>query len=87
MPSNDGYRLEPDDYRSATLGFVRIEAYEEGARALVEGTIAIPGLPICRIRMRADAERLYRYGAGRSALFRYIHEALREDAQDELPRN
>jgi len=83
----DGYRLQPEDFRDVTLEFVRIEAHEEGERALVEGSITIPGLPICRIRMRADADRLYRYGAGRTALFRYIREALREDAQGELPRN
>ena len=83
----DRYRLQPDDYRGASLAFVHIEAYEEGERALVEGSIAIPGLPVCRIRMRADADRLYRYGAGRTALFRYIREALREDALSELPRN
>jgi hypothetical protein len=83
----EGYRLQPDDYRDASLDFVHIQAHEEGERALVEGSITIPGLPVCRIRMRADADRLYRYGAGRDALFRYIREALREDAQNELPCN
>jgi len=83
----DSYRLQPDDFHSASREFVRIEAYEEGERALVEGSIAIPGLPVCRIRMRADADRLCRYGAGRDALFRYIREALREDALSELPCN
>ncbi len=83
----DGYRLEPGDFQDATLDFVRITAHEDGDRALVEGSIAIPGLPTCHIRMRADADRLYRYGAGRAALFQYIRAALREDAQSELPRN
>lgn len=83
----DGYKLQPDDFRDVSLSFVYIQAHEEDGRALVEGSIAIPGLPVCRIRMRADADRLYRYGAGRTALFEYIREALREDAQSELPLN
>jgi hypothetical protein len=83
----DGYRLRPDDFHDASLAFVHIEAHDDGDRALVEGSIAIPGLPVCRIRMRADADRLFRYGAGREALFQYIREALREDAQSELPCN
>ncbi len=77
----------PHDFRDVSLEFVRIEAHDEGERALVEGSIAVPGLPVCRIRMRADADRLYRYGAGRTALFQYIREALREDALNELPCN
>lgn len=83
----DGYRLNPEDFDRTSLDFVHITAQEDGDRALVEGSIAIPGLPTCHIRMRADADRLYRYGAGRTALFQYIREALREDAQSELPRN
>ena len=83
----EGYRLQPGDFRNTSLEFVRIEAHDDGARALVVGTIAIPGLPVCRIRMRAEADRLYRFGAGRDALFHYIREALREDAQSELPLN
>jgi hypothetical protein len=83
----DGYRLPPEGFQDLTRDFVRIEAIAEGERALVEGSITIPGLPVCRIRMRADADRLYRYGAGRDALFHYIREALREDALSELPCN
>jgi hypothetical protein len=83
----DGFRLDPADFHNVSLEFVRITTSEDGDRALVEGSIAIPGLPTCHIRMRADADRLYRYGAGRTALFRYIREALREDAVSELPCN
>ncbi len=83
----DGYRMNASDFRDASLDFINISACEEGDRALVEGSIAIPGLPVCHIRMRADTERLYRYGAGRAALFTYIREALREDALCELPSN
>jgi len=83
----DGYRMNASDFQAASLDFINISACEDGERALVEGSIAIPGLPVCHIRMRADADRLYRYGAGRTALFKYIREALREDAVCELPSN
>lgn len=83
----DGYRLNPADFANLTRDFISISAQEEGEKALVEGTISIPGLPRCHIRMRADADRLFRYGAGRTALFAYIKEALREDALCELPCN
>ena len=83
----DGYRMNASDFLAASLDFINISACEDGGRALVEGSIAIPGLPVCHIRMRADADRLYRYGAGRAALFTYIREALREDAVCELPSN
>ena len=74
-------------YGDASRAFVRITACEDDGRALVEGVISIPGLPVCRLRMRADAERLYRQGAGHAALLHYVREALREDAVSELPLN
>lgn len=67
--------------------FVRITAREERGCAIVEGAVAIPGLPVCRLRMRADAERLYRYEASRAALLLYVRAALCEDVLGELPLN
>ncbi|HYE95291.1 MAG TPA: hypothetical protein VD962_03715 [Rubricoccaceae bacterium] len=86
MPS-EGPAPRPDAPRDAAFDFVRITAHEDDGRAVIEGSIALPALPVCHIRMRADADRLYRYGAGREALFNYIREALREDAVSELPYN
>ena len=91
MPPDDGpdpsAPRRPSAYADASRAFVRITAREDGDRALVEGVIAIPGLPVCRLRMRADADRLYRQGAGHTALLHYVREALREDAVSELPLN
>ena len=53
----------------------------------VEGVIVIPALPVCRIRLRTDMDRLYRYGPGRKALLAYVRAALHEDIVRELPLN
>ncbi len=71
----------------ASRVFVRITSREERGSAVLEGAIAIPGLPVCRLRMRADADRLYRYEASHAALIQYVRTALCEDAAGELPLN
>jgi hypothetical protein len=70
-----------------SLEFIRIVAQTDGERAIFEGTIELPALPVCTIRMRTDADRLTRRGPGQYALVRYIEEALKEDATDSLPLN
>ena len=71
-----------------TLEFVRITTTEDDCgRALVDGVVVIPGLPVCRVRMKTDAERITRYGPGRQALLRYVRVALCEDVMVELPWN
>ena len=82
----------PPDYTAfgfadPTSEFVMITAMENGERALVEGVIVIPGLPVCRVRLKTDTDRLYRYGPGRRALVEYVRAALCEDAADALPHN
>ena len=47
----------------------------------------IPGLPVCRLRMRTSADRLFTYGIGRRALLAYVRAALHEDVARELPLN
>ena len=83
----DGSRPSWNASTDASRDFVFISTKADGERALIEGSIAIPGLPVCHLRMRADADRLERYGAGRAALMEYVREALREDALSELPLN
>lgn len=67
--------------------FIHIVARTDGERAVFEGTIDLPAMPVCTIRMRTDVDRLTRRGAGQYALVRYIEEALKEDATDALPLN
>ena len=75
-------------FSDPTPEFVRITTVDDGSgRALVDGVVVIPGLPVCRVRMRTDAERVYRYGPGRAALVEYVRAALHEDVMVELPWN
>ena len=79
----------PDaNFSSPTVEFCRITTTEdELGRALVDGVAAIPGLPVCRVRMKTDVERITRYGPGRQALLSYVRAALYEDVVVELPWN
>ena len=75
-------------FSDPTARFVRIDTTEDAAgRAMVDGVAVIPGLPVCRVRMKTDVERIYRYGPGRSALLGYVRAALHEDVVVELPWN
>ena len=49
--------------------------------------MVIPGLPVCRVQVAADAERFDRFGPGRQALVGYVRAALCEDVIAELPWN
>lgn len=75
-------------FSDPTPEFVRITTAGEGdGRALVDGVVVIPGLPVCRVRMRTDADRVGRNGPGRRALVGYVRAALHEDVVAELPWN
>lgn len=75
-------------FSDPTPEFTRITTTEsEDGRALVDGVVVIPGLPVCRVRMKTDVERLWRQGPGRFALLRYVRAALHEDVVVELPWN
>lgn len=75
-------------FPSPTPEFVRITTTEDGeGRACIDGVVVIPGLPVCRVRMKTDAERMDRYGPGRRALLSYVRAALHEDVAVELPWN
>lgn len=60
---------------------------EAGGWAVFEGAAALPGLPVRRLCLRADADRLFLYGPDVSTLLRYVANALRDDVGGELPRN
>ncbi len=78
----------PFGFADPTARFLRITTTEdESGRAEVDGVAAIPGLPVCRVRMRADADPTARGGPGRRALRHYVRAALCEDVADELPWN
>ena len=84
--------LPPDyaglGFADPTPEFTRITTAEDGTgRALVDGVAAIPGLPVCRVRMKTDPARIDRYGPGRAALLGYVRAALHEDIVVELPWN
>jgi hypothetical protein len=71
-----------------TRSFVALDARSDGAGyAVIEGAAAIPGLPVCRVRLRADADWLFLYGPDVDVLRRYVVDALREDVRRELARN
>ncbi|MEM1054040.1 MAG: hypothetical protein AAGI52_00830 [Bacteroidota bacterium] len=74
-------------FSDPTPEFLILTTGEDKGRAAVEGVIVIPGLPVCRIRLRTDMERLYRFGPGRRALLAYVRAALHEDIVKELPLN
>ena len=74
-------------FSDPTPEFLMITAGEDAGRAAIEGVVVIPGLPVCRLRMRTETERFFRYGPGRRALVAYIRAALHEDVVRELPLN
>lgn len=75
-------------FADPTDQFVRITTTEDDSgRAVVDGVVVIPGLPVCRVRMKTDVERIARYGPGRNALLSYVRAALCEDVMVELPWN
>lgn len=74
-------------FSDPTPVFMMITAGDDAGRSAIEGVVVIPGLPVCRVRMRTDADRLFRYGPGRKALVAYIRAALHEDIARELPLN
>lgn len=74
-------------FSDPTPEFLIVTAGEDQGKAAVEGVIVIPALPVCRIRLRTDADRLFRYGPGRKALLAYVRAALHEDILKELPLN
>ena len=74
-------------FSDPTVEFCRITTSEEAGRALVDGVVVIPGLPVCRVRMKTDVERIARCGPGRQALLGYVRAALYEDVMVELPWN
>ena len=75
-------------FTDPTPEFVRITTTEDAqGRATVDGVVVIPGLPVCRVRMKTDTERMVRYGPGRQALLSYVRAALHEDVAVELPWN
>ncbi len=53
----------------------------------MEGAAALPGLPVRRVRLRADADQVFLYGPDMPTLVRYVTATLREDVVRELPRN
>ncbi len=83
--------LPPDfagfGFADPTPEFVRIVTTDDGDRALVDGVVVIPGLPVCRVRMKTASDRLGRHGPGRTALLAYVRAALHEDVMVELPWN
>ncbi len=83
--------LPPDfagfGFADPTPEFVRIVTTDDGDRALVDGVVVIPGLPVCRVRMKTASDRLDRHGPGRTALMAYVRAALHEDVMVELPWN
>ena len=75
-------------FADPTSEFLRITATEDDTgRALIDGVVVIPGLPVCRVRMKTDVERIARFGPGRQALLGYVRAALCEDVMVELPWN
>ncbi len=75
-------------FTDPTSEFVRITTTEDiGGRALVDGVVVIPGLPVCRVRMKTDTDRVARPSPSRSALLGYVRAALHEDVVVELPWN
>lgn len=92
VPAMAPNHLPPDfgefGFHNPTPEFVRITTSEDDqGRACIDGVVVIPGLPVCRVRMKTDAERMYRYGPGRQALLSYVRAALHEDVSVELPWN
>ena len=75
-------------FADPTPSFVRVTTSEDRTgHALVDGVVVIPGLPVCRVRVKTDAARLEPYGPGLAALEVSIRAALHEDVVVELPWN
>ena len=81
------FDFEKFGFSDPTPEFLMVTTGDDQGRAAVEGVVVIPGLPVCRVRMRTDADRLFRYGPGRRALIAYVKAALHEDIARELPTN
>jgi hypothetical protein len=74
--------------RTAPTGLLTVAAHAEpGGLAVVEGAAALPGLPVRRLRLSADADRLFLYGPDMATLVRYVTDELRADVRGELPVN
>jgi hypothetical protein len=75
-------------FADPTPAFARVTVGPDGAgRALVDGVLVIPGLPVCRVRLKTDAAQVAPHAPRRAALVAAVHLALREDALAELPLN
>lgn len=74
-------------FADPTPAFLRVTVAPDGDRALVDGVVVIPGLPVCRVRLKTDAARVAPHAPGRSALVAAVRAALREDVVVELPWN
>ena len=60
---------------------------EQTGHAVVEGAASLPGLPVRRVRLRADADRLFLFGPDVPTLVRYVTDTLRQDVIRELRLN
>lgn len=78
-------------FSDPTPAFLRVTVDSEGDgpedRALVDGVGVIPGLPVCRVRLKTDAARVAPHAPGRAALVAAVRAALHEDVIVELPWN
>lgn len=78
-------------FADPTLAFLRVTVASEGdgpeGRALVDGVGVIPGLPVCRVRLKTDAARVAPRAPGRDALVTAVRDALRQDIVVELSWN
>lgn len=74
-------------FADPTPDFVRVTVAPDGDRAVVDGVVVIPGLPVCRVRLKTDAARVAPHAPGRGALLAAVRAALREDVVVELPWN
>jgi hypothetical protein len=78
----------PARLRTVSTGFLAVAARAEaGGVVAVEGAATLPGLPVRRLRLSADADRLFLFGPDMATLTRYVIDALRDDVRAELPRN
>lgn len=75
-------------FADTTSEFLRVtvDAAANG-RAVVDGVVVIPGLPVCRVRLKTDWIHVEPHATGRAALVATVRSALREDVVVELPWN